>query len=310
MTHPRSEHRVESAPDELSTERVRFAEDAACRTGIAPNMSTRPPGAVLGVTIHRRRPHSARDTMPARLSNFCASGSAADPEGGRDPLHGGEIFDWRPTIQECSNTGWLRIAVVARGVDMLPILGAAEDGKPVGLKVEGCHATADFAATTCRTPSPIPFIHWVTAICCASSTLVCTSVICCRTRISVRRSNSSPIMVRRIWASPIVTASRRVNPPTASFSTAQLTRKLFSARRRCSAPCTTARPSSPEASRLHDDDGRVRRQLSGHSRMTLRPAGPDTRRNESAHRHDIPATKSHFRKPIGRSSALVLCPPP
>jgi hypothetical protein len=94
MTHPRSEHRVESAPDELSTERVLFAEDAACRTGIAPKMSTRPPSGVLGVTIHRRRSHSARDTMPARLSNFCASGSAADPEGGRDPLRGVEIFDW------------------------------------------------------------------------------------------------------------------------------------------------------------------------------------------------------------------------
>jgi hypothetical protein len=34
------------------------------------------------------------------------------------------------------------------------ILGAAEDGKPVDLKVEGCHATADFAATTCLTLIP------------------------------------------------------------------------------------------------------------------------------------------------------------
>jgi len=93
--------------------------------------------------------------------------------------------------------------------------------------------------------SPIPFTPWATAICCASSTLVCTSAICCRTRISVRRSNSSPVMARRIWASPIVTASRRVNPPTASSSTAQLTGKLCSARRTCSAPYTTARPSSP-----------------------------------------------------------------
>jgi XFP N-terminal domain len=34
------------------------------------------------------------------------------------------------------------------------ILGAPEDGKAVDLKVEGCHATADFAVTTCLTLIP------------------------------------------------------------------------------------------------------------------------------------------------------------
>jgi len=43
--------------------------------GAAPNMSTRPPGGVLSGTIHRWRSHSARDTMHARLSDFCVSGS-------------------------------------------------------------------------------------------------------------------------------------------------------------------------------------------------------------------------------------------
>ena len=124
-----------------------------------------------------------------------------------------------------------------------------------------------------RTPSPIPFIHSVTAICCASSTSVCTSVICCRTPISVRRSNSSPAMVRRIWASPIATASRRVNPPTASFSTAQPTKKLFVPARRALFRAQRQDRLHPETSRLHDHDGRVRRQLSGHARRSGTPRG-------------------------------------
>ena len=116
--------------------------------GVAPNMSTRPPGGVLGGTIRRRRSHSARDTMPARLSNFCASGSAADPEGGRDPLHGAEIFDWRP-----HNPGMLEDRVTSdrrRGPRCrhVAILGAAEDGKPWTSRSKAATRRLIFAATT------------------------------------------------------------------------------------------------------------------------------------------------------------------
>ena len=92
----------------------------------------------------------------------------------------------------------------------------------------------------------------------------------CRTHISVRRSTSSPVMVRRIWASPIATASRRVNPPTASSSTAQLTRKPF-------LPAGRALFRAQRQDRLHPEpaaytttmDG-FAAKLSGHAR---RPGG-------------------------------------
>jgi hypothetical protein len=112
--------------------------------GVAPNMSTRPPGGVLGGTIHRRRSHSARDTMPARLSNFLRKWLAS--RSGRRPRsvarRGGlRLVTHNPGMLEDRVASDRRRGPRCRHV---AILGAAEDGKPLNLKVEGCHATADF----------------------------------------------------------------------------------------------------------------------------------------------------------------------
>ena len=71
--------------------------------------------------------------------------------------------------------------------------------------------------------------------------------------------SSSPTMVQNIWASPSV--RHRGNPPTAS--------PRLSTEQGCSVPAGRALLRAqrqdrlhPETSRLHDDDGRVRRELS------------------------------------------------
>jgi len=97
--------------------------------GVAPNMSTRPPDAVLGVTIHRRRSHSARDTMPARLSSFAHVARQSIRKEAAIRCTAGRSSTGHPQSRSARRQGVFGPPLRPR-CQHVAILGAAEDGKP------------------------------------------------------------------------------------------------------------------------------------------------------------------------------------